>query len=37
MLTVEEAKAILNAVRSRYRTGMIEHSLVRLQEAKKDG
>jgi predicted nucleic acid-binding protein len=35
-LAVEAAKAILEAIRPRYRVGVIEHSLVRLQEAQKD-
>jgi predicted nucleic acid-binding protein len=35
-LAVEAAKAILNVIRPRYRAGVIEHSLVRLQEVQKD-
>lgn len=35
-LTAEIAEAVLEAIRSRYRMGVIEHSLVRLQEVKKD-
>ena len=33
-LTAEAAGAILDVIRPRYRVGMIEHSLVRLQEVK---
>ncbi len=33
-LTVAVAEAILQVIRPRYRVGVIEHSLVRLQEAK---
>jgi len=35
-LTIEVAEAILEVIRPRYRVGVIEHSLVRLQEVKKD-
>ncbi len=35
-LTIEVAEAILKAIRPRYRVGVIEHSLVRLQEVKQD-
>lgn len=35
-LTAEVAGALLEAIRSRYRVGVIEHSLVRLQEVKRD-
>ena len=35
-LAVEAAKAILKVIRPRYRVGVIEHSLVRLQEVRKD-
>lgn len=34
-LTAEAAEAILEVIRPRYRVGVIEHSLVRLQEVKK--
>ena len=33
-LAMEVAESILTAIRSRYRTGVIEHSRVRLQEVK---
>ena len=35
-LTIEVAEAILKVIRPRYRVGVIEHSLVRLQEVKQD-
>lgn len=35
-LTVEAAEAILKVIRPRYRAGVIEHSLVQLQEVKRD-
>ncbi len=34
-LTAEAAEAILEVLRPRYRVGVIEHSLARLQEVKK--
>jgi len=34
-LTAEAAEAILEVIRPRYRVGVIEHSLARLQEVKK--
>jgi hypothetical protein len=33
-LTIEVAEAILKVIRPRYRVGVIEHSLVQLQEVK---
>lgn len=33
-LTVEATEAILEVIRPRYRVGVIEHSLVRLQEVR---
>ncbi len=36
-LTAEIAKAVLETIRSRYRVGVIAHSLVRLQEVKEHG
>jgi hypothetical protein len=35
-LTVEVAEAILKVIRPRYHVGVIEHSLVRLEEVRKD-
>ncbi len=35
-LTIEVAEAILEVIRPRYRVGVIEYSLVRLQEVKQD-
>jgi len=35
-LTIEVAEAILKVIRPRYRVGVIEYSLVRLQEVKQD-
>ena len=35
-LTVEVAEAILKMIRPRYHVGVIEHSLVRLQEVRED-
>jgi len=35
-VTVEVAKSIMEVIRPRYRVGMIEHSLVRLQEVKEN-
>jgi len=35
-LTTEVAEAILKVIRPRYRVGVIEHSLVQLQEVKQD-
>lgn len=35
-LTTEVAEAILKVIRPRYRVGVIEHSLVQLQEVKRD-
>jgi predicted nucleic acid-binding protein len=35
-LTTEVAEAILQVIRPRYRVGVIEHSLVQLQEVKRD-
>jgi hypothetical protein len=35
-LTTEVAEAILKEIRPRYRVGVVEHSLVQLQEVKQD-
>jgi hypothetical protein len=35
-LPIEVAGAMLEVIRSRYRVGVIEHSLVQLQEVKQD-